>query len=232
MLLNDDTLVKSYALNRLVEFLEQHPTIGSVGAKVVNPDGSVQRSSARKHKSWWGAICAFSPLSSRFPNSKLFNTDFHLDYEYDNPREIQVPSEAAWVIRREVIETVGYFDEDYFIDCEGTDYGWRMAKHGWKTYVVPDAEIVHFHGVTKRRVRVATTLGAMNSNYRYLGKRYGKMGAWLYSLVVLLVSAIRLLIVFVTKRLSTDDENITLRMIEMRWALGAILGNPLPTPPT
>src|SRR5687767_11382526 len=45
LLLNPDTLVSSAALQALIDFLDSHPKAGATGAKILNPDGSLQISS-------------------------------------------------------------------------------------------------------------------------------------------------------------------------------------------
>jgi hypothetical protein len=50
------------------------------------------------------------------------------------------------LLRKEVLEQVGFLDEDFFIYCEEVDLFYRIQRAGWRIYWVPQAEMVHFGG--------------------------------------------------------------------------------------
>ena len=50
------------------------------------------------------------------------------------------------LIRRDVIEKIGYLDELFFAYQEDADYCLRTRKAGWQVYYYPEAQITHFGG--------------------------------------------------------------------------------------
>ncbi len=63
--------------------------------------------------------------------------------QYDNDEELFGAYGAMMVFRREVIDQVGWFDEDYWLYREEDEYMWRMQMHGWKTRFAYQAKIFH-----------------------------------------------------------------------------------------
>ena len=52
---------------------------------------------------------------------------------------------AFMLIRKELIEEIGYLDESFFIYCEDTDYCYRAIKAGWDVYYFPKIKVRHMH---------------------------------------------------------------------------------------
>ena len=68
--LNPDTLIKPGALDRLVDFLEENSAVGICGPKVLNKDGTLQKSCRRGEPRPLAVISYFTGLSRLFPRSK------------------------------------------------------------------------------------------------------------------------------------------------------------------
>ena len=71
--------------------------------------------------------------------------------QYNKVEEILLPSACAALYRRQMLEEVGLFDEDFFAYCEDTDLGLRGRLAGWKAVLVPTAIVYHFYSGTGRR---------------------------------------------------------------------------------
>lgn len=70
---------------------------------------------------------------------------------YARREEVLFPSACAALYRREMLEDVGLFDEDFFLYCEDTDLGLRARWAGWKCLYVPDAVVEHGYSRTAGR---------------------------------------------------------------------------------
>jgi len=150
-LINPDTLVREDTFRTLVDFLEAHPEAGLVGCKVLNADGSLQLACRRSIPTPWVAFTKLSGLSSLFPRTRLFGR-YNLTYlDPDQTTEVEAVSGSFMVFRREIIESVGLLDEDYFLYGEDLDWCYRIRKAGWKIYYVPATSIVHFKGQSSRK---------------------------------------------------------------------------------
>jgi GT2 family glycosyltransferase len=61
----------------------------------------------------------------------------------DRYEEILFPSACAALYRRTMIDTIGFFDEDFFAYCEDTDLGLRGRIAGWRAVLARDAVVYH-----------------------------------------------------------------------------------------
>jgi len=65
--------------------------------------------------------------------------------KYGQREEVFSGSGCASLLRREMLDEIGLFDEDFFAYAEDTDLGWRARLSGWKAYYVPEAVVYHHH---------------------------------------------------------------------------------------
>ena len=68
--------------------------------------------------------------------------------QYNNIKEILSPSACSALYRRNMLDEIGYFDEDFFAYCEDTDLGLRARRAGWKAISVPEAVVYHHYSGT------------------------------------------------------------------------------------
>lgn len=214
LLLNPDTLVASGALQALVDFFDGHPKAGAVGARMLNPDGSLQISSHPR------------PTLSR----ELWRL-FHLDalsfyamypltkWETNQPQEVDVLGGACLLLRKEVLEQVGFLDEDYFIYSEEVDLCYRIQRAGWRIYWVPQAEVVHFGGQSTQQVPTEMFLNLYHSNIKYFRKHYGWSAAQLYKLILGIAALSRLILApfVIFEHSSRRQKHLTL--VDRYWRL-------------
>ncbi len=165
LLLNPDTIVLPGSLNELVGYLESHPEVGICGPKVLNRDGSLQKACRRGVSRPWAAFSYFSGLSALFPHSKLFG-GYLLNYlDEDATHEVDGISGSCMLIRRQVVESVGYLDERYFAYQEDADYCFQANKYDWKVVYLPTAQIVHFGGQGGSRVQPYRSIYEWHRSY-------------------------------------------------------------------
>ncbi len=144
--LNADTLVHPGAFDSLLAFMQAHPEVGICTPKVLNRDGSLQRQCRRSAARPWDVITYFSGLWKLFPRSPLFGR-YLLTYRADDETfEVEAVSGSCMVIRRAVVESIGYLDESFFAYQEDADFCFRARQAGWKVFYTPLAQITHFGG--------------------------------------------------------------------------------------
>jgi GT2 family glycosyltransferase len=146
VLLNPDTLVLDQALTRLATFMDANPKVGICSPRVLNQDGSVQYQARRGEARPWDVFSYFSGLSKLFPNNPRFSGYLLTHIDNDKVIEVQAVSGSCMMIRKEVVEQIGYLDERYFAYQEDTDYCFQARRAGWKVYYVPHAEVIHYGG--------------------------------------------------------------------------------------
>jgi hypothetical protein len=146
LLLNPDTLILNNAIEKTIDFMEENPTIGICGCKVLNEDGTLQLACRRSIPTPSVAFFRLVGLSRLFPKSK-FMARYNLTYlDPDKTHEVDAVSGAFLMIRKKIVETIGGLDEMFFMYGEELDWCLRTKKAGWKVMYYPKAEIIHYKG--------------------------------------------------------------------------------------
>ena len=164
VLLNSDAVLKENSVKRLLAFMTTTPSAGIAGVQLLNDDGSRQNS-----------IDNFPSLETEIFNKSILRLFFPGKYpnknmSYKNPIEVDSVIGACMMVRKEAMAEVGIFDEDYFIFLEETDWCFRMNKKGWKVYHVPDAEVFHLSGHSKKRTPWRSQIEYYISLYKFFRK--------------------------------------------------------------
>ena len=185
VIINPDTLVKPGAFEALAAFLDSHPEAGIVGPKVLNRDGTLQKQCRRSEARPWDAFCYFSGLSRLYPHDKRFSGYLMTYLDEDLTHEAQAVSGSCMMIRREVIEQIGFLDEDFFAYQEDSDFCRRARLAGWKIYYNPAAQIVHFAGEGGSGVQPFRSIYVWHRSYylyyrKHFAKDYFFLFNWVY----------------------------------------------------
>jgi GT2 family glycosyltransferase len=146
LLLNPDTLVMGDAIDRMVDFMEENPTVGIAGCKVLNRDHTLQLACRRSIPTPRVAFFRMTGLSRLFPKNKAM-AQYNLTFTDANEvQEVDAVSGAFLMVRRKTIQDIGLLDERFFMYGEELDWCLRAKKAGWKVMYNPGAEIVHYKG--------------------------------------------------------------------------------------
>jgi len=147
LLLNSDAWLADGALERLVAFAETRPQAAIIGPRLRNPDGSLQRS-VRAFPTVWRLATEYFFLRKLAPGTDLLNPLYCGGFDHNSVRDVDWISGACLFVRRQATESVGLFDEDYFMFSEETDWCYRFRRAGWQVVFYPGAEVVHVGGAT------------------------------------------------------------------------------------
>ncbi|ODS30253.1 MAG: glycosyltransferase family 2 [Candidatus Scalindua rubra] len=164
VLLNTDTILQEEAIKNLLTFMNDSPGAGIAGAQLLNEDGSKQNS-----------IDNFPSLETEIFNKSILRIISPNKYpskarNYNSPIEVDSVIGACMMVRKEAMDEVGFFDEDYFIFLEETDWCFRMHKKGWKVYHVPDARVFHISGHSKKKTPWESQIEYYKSLYKFFRK--------------------------------------------------------------
>jgi GT2 family glycosyltransferase len=147
LILNADAWLTEGSLARLVAFADSRPDAAVVGPRLVNPDGTLQRS-VRGVPTLWRLATEYFFLRKLAPRTRLLNAFYAGGFEHDDVREVEVVMGACMLVRREAVERVGPLDEAFFLFSEETDWCHRFRQAGWKVLFYPGAECVHVGGAS------------------------------------------------------------------------------------
>lgn len=141
-LLNPDAYVHPGAVRELVSFMEQRPDVGLAGSRQEQPDGSINRSAFR-----FPSVSSELLRGSRLGVVKRLFEDAEIaPPPSDHPAPADWLSGASLLIRRQVFERVGLFDDAFFLYYEETDLCLRARRHGFRCWYVPGSRVVHLEG--------------------------------------------------------------------------------------
>ena len=140
VLLNPDTVVQPQALTKLVGFMDDTPAAGYCGPRLLNADGTHQRSANRFHT----LLSDTLPLLgwARDPRSR-HTVDLHILHGETNTFRADWLVGACLLIRAEAMRAVGILDETYFLYFEEVDWCRRMARAGWEGWYVGSSQVMH-----------------------------------------------------------------------------------------
>jgi N-acetylglucosaminyl-diphospho-decaprenol L-rhamnosyltransferase len=146
-LLNSDAWVEGDGLERLVAFADAHPRAAVVGPRLLNDDGTLQRS-VRGEPTLWRLATEYLFLRKLGPSTDALNDFYGGGFAHDVPRLVESLQGAALLVRREAIDEVGLFDESFFMFSEETDWLARFRAAGWEVWFTPVTEVVHVGGAS------------------------------------------------------------------------------------
>jgi hypothetical protein len=190
MQLNPDTVALPGAFERLVGYLDGHPEVGICGPKVLNPDGSLQKPCRRGDPRPWAVLSYFSGLAKRYPKSRFFGEYLMSYMDEDQTHPVAGVSGSCMLIRRAVIEQIGYLDELFFAYQEDADFCFRARQANWQVMYYPEAQIIHYGGQGGSRVEPYRSIYQWHRSYflyyrKTFAKDYFFLFNWLYYLAML-----------------------------------------------
>jgi N-acetylglucosaminyl-diphospho-decaprenol L-rhamnosyltransferase len=173
LLLNADAWALRDAVDRLVTFADERPRAALVGPKLLNPDGTLQRS-ARGFPTPWRLATEFFFLRKLAPRTRALNAFYAANWDHASAREAEWLSGPAMLVRRAAVEQVGNLDESFFMFNEESDWQYRMRAAGWEIWFCPDAEVVHVGGGTTKREWGRMFAAQVQSHVRFVRKHHGR----------------------------------------------------------
>ena len=198
LFLNPDTILPEDCLITCLRFMDETPGAGALGIRMIDGMGRYLPESKRGFPSPWISFCKMFGLTSAFPSSRLFAGYYmgHLDEKTNN--EVDILSGAYMMVRKNVLDKTGGFDERFFMYAEDIDLSYRIQKAGFRNYFFAGSSIIHFKGESTRKDNfyVKQFYKAMVQFVRkhYSGglsvmyARFLELGIWLRASVSFLVS--------------------------------------------
>lgn len=172
--LNPDTKITNQTLQSLIAFIKSHTDAAFVGPILLNPDQSRQVS-VRKFPVLLSQILILLKIHRLFPRIKPLESYFQLNFDFRFDQEVDQLMGACLMIKRSVLDKIGYFDESFFLWFEEVDIQKRAIGLGFKNYFTPKATIVHKKGESfQQRTPVAKQRIFNNSLIHYFKKHGAK----------------------------------------------------------
>jgi GT2 family glycosyltransferase len=212
LLLNNDCLLEKGSLRKLLDLMEGDARIGMLGCRIVTGEGILQPTFLATSLSHFllpnpveiyrAHLLTFGKnLDKRRQAVKAYETR----HGYDRFCEVESICGVCVLIRRNLLETVGLLDENFFMYYEDADLCLRAREAGWKVCYTP--EVCAHHFVRRKQEKGSNTLlaEARFSQYYFVRKHHGLPWAVLIALRYLLQFVLSILpgsFLFVVRRKS------------------------------
>lgn len=152
LLMNPDCVIAKGSVPALLAHLRVHSRTAIAGPRIVDSDGTLQLSARSFPTHLTFLFNRYSLLTRLFPNNPWSRRYLLTDWDHKSTRDVDWLSGACMLVRREAIAEVGGMDERFFMFNEDVDWCRRMKLAGWNVTYVPEAQVTHHIGASKRRV--------------------------------------------------------------------------------
>jgi len=185
LLLNNDTVViKNYFFDRMIEYMKKKLQVGILGCKLLYPDGTLQ-SCGESFPSVWGIFknqILFAKTWRRFGKNKQGDDHF---------KEIDFICGACLMTRKEILDQVGLFKEEYYMYGEDVEFCYRVHKAGYDIGVLTNESIIHLHSKSTEKNLTEMLYHSITNdlkNLRMLGhSKVGVLLAKIFHLIGILI---------------------------------------------
>jgi GT2 family glycosyltransferase len=171
LMLNPDTVLPHDGIARALEALRQRPSVGVLGCKLVQADGTVDHASRRQIPTPLSSL-AYMLKTRRGVGDAAQYTD---PSAYDSEGPVGDVNGAFMLLRDQVVREVGGFDETFWMYGEDLDLCLRVTQAGWEIYYWPELEVLHVKGGSSGRSRTLRVNWAFHqAMWIFYRKHYAK----------------------------------------------------------
>jgi hypothetical protein len=214
LFLNPDTRLLPGSLERPAGYLRSpgNEAAGIVGIQLIDPAGHVAHNTSRT-PSLWSMLGNSLGLDRLAPS--IFPPLFVAEWAHDETRVVDQVMGAFFFVRRNVFETLGGFDERFFVYFEDLDFAMRARKRGWSSVYLASAQAFHRGQGTTDATTERRTFYFCRSRMLFALKYFNPLGAIAVIVATLILEPIaRVGAVLVTRRGSIAN---TLRAFGLLW---------------
>jgi len=182
LLLNPDTIIHPNSIDQLISFMEDNSDVGACGPKLLNEDGTVQRS-VRRFPSFRAAFYRHTIFKLLGIFKKQYRKWLMKDFSYDCQAEVCQLMGAALLTRKSVLEEVGGMDERFFMYYEEVDLCYRIKKAGWRIVFTPESEVTHLGGRSAEQVPAGKRIMMLMSMLAFFKKHKGRFATGVFGVI-------------------------------------------------
>lgn len=183
LFLNSDILIEKVNFEEILDFLDRQKKIGALTVRINLREKQLDWASHRGFPTPWNSFCYFLKLEKIFKSIPLLNRIFggyHLIYKnFEKIHEIDSPSGAFYLTRKEILKKIGGFDEKFFMYGEDLDLSYRIKQLGYKIIYYPKYSVIHLKyasGIKKkdRKIQIKTKKHFFKAMKIFYQKNYQK----------------------------------------------------------
>lgn len=215
LFLNPDAELYDDSLRKAIDFME-HPenqSVGVCGVQLIDEDQHIARSCAR-----FPTPLMFTLMALGLDRLSMFSRFRHhmTDWDHAFTRDVDHVIGAFYFIRREIFESVGGFDDRFFVYLEDLDLSLRVHKSGKRVVYLADVRAFHAGGGTSRQIKATRLFYSLRSRLLYGFKHFSTLGAWWVAGVTMVVEPLSRLALSLLRGNIGDVKN-TIAGYSMIW---------------
>lgn len=176
LILNPDTKLINNSVNELVNFLDRKNDCAIVSPNLIHSNGKLFKKMGSRRLTPLEGIFAISFINKLFPENKISNRYYLKDLNFKKLRKVSAVPGSAFLIRKNVFNKIGGFDENIFMYFEENDIGERVINLGYKIFINPKSEIIHYWYSKKKKSKKLQVI-FKKSRFYYFKKHFGIISA-------------------------------------------------------
>jgi GT2 family glycosyltransferase len=145
-ILNPDTVVAEDTFEKVLAFAKKQNNLGIIGVKLIDGTGNFLPESKRGVPTPWVAFTKIMGLYKLFPKSPFFNKYYAQHLNENQTGKVEILVGAFMILKKELYEEVGGFDEDCFMYSDDIDLSYRMLQKGKANYYFHETTVIHYKG--------------------------------------------------------------------------------------
>jgi hypothetical protein len=191
LLLNNDAVVTPGAVDTMLRIMQEKPDVGALGPLLRNEDGSVQLSYGSMISLHTEAIQRFLTRGNARGNPLVRRLVENRSKKEAYPDWV---SGACMMLRAEILEKVGLFDDCFFMYSEEVDLCERIRRAGYRVFYTPETEVIHVGGKSTEANPEKAAFEYRRSQLYFYSKHYGRGRVLLLKAYLLVSIAVRWLV--------------------------------------
>lgn len=200
-LMNPDAEFTISDVEKMVEFIQSDPQYAIASCRINYPSGEIQPNAGDLPVgialvSWLFNLEALGSMPNFHQAGKKY---------YEKVKEVGWVGGTFTIIKKEVFEKLGYFDEEYFMYFEDVDFCFKTRKIGYKVMVNPGVVITHIGGASSNDPRFTQWRGEFKGLSIFYKKNFGILTTTLIKLMTKLAILLRVIAFAIIGRFKTSQ---------------------------
>lgn len=173
--LNPDTLLHPNSIDALFNYLDKNSQSIAVSPILLDKNENPYPLQGAKILTPYNGVVVLSFLNKIFPHNSISNYYWLKNSNKNSVREVEVLPGTAFMIRKNIFDDIGGFDEKFFLYFEEFDLCKRLYDKQYKMYSIPESQVTHFWGKSTEE-RNDIKLIFIQSRKYYFSKHFGWFG--------------------------------------------------------
>lgn len=174
LILDADIELIDDTIGKLFRFMEKTDDCGLVGSKLIDHAGNLQYS-CKRFPTFLSLVYRRFEHVEMIRNSKILQYHIMKEWDHSSVKEVDYLIGACQFFRKDVIDKIGFYDQNIFYGPEDIDFCLRVWKAGWKIFYYPDTSMIHHEQrITKKKllskISFKHLLGIIYIFMKYRGK--------------------------------------------------------------